>query len=448
MNSLFYSASRPRVSEVVASLFDLDRLSKADTDAQLLTLGAQLATGRFDEFALLVQQLDFRDISPDDRAYIANHIFSEFYESILANPETSSALAGAVLQLLVAFSPEAILAHKLKSVPPKQNTLIELDYEQNINSAVSGVVFFREFMFGPGTRKHEFGYRIQSALASQGWDVSLRPLQEIGHYSSPDRNDFALVDILAFAHMPPIDFIRNVLSNLKRSFRKIIIIEPDPWTGIFDEMLRSISDHVDYVWGFTADWSLLDEPSYRGKSVLFPNVGGLDHLDNLKLADLDWNGCTFNFTGSVQGYNLNRTYWILEAIRRDLPIEIKITKPGIDDGLDRDESLQLYAQSLASTHASLNMTTRKDGSQIITGRSAEVISLNRLLVQESCPAFHHYYVDGEHFLEFSGIEGLCTIIEFLRAHPRVAQRICLQGHRFYQEKYSCRKMVEHIQTLL
>lgn len=448
MSSLFYPASRPRVSEVIASLFDIDLLAKADTNAQLLTLGAQLATGKFDEFALLVQQLDFSDLSLDDRSYIANHLFSKFSGNILVNSGTSSALAGAVLQLLVAFSPEAILAHELTHEPQKQYTLTELDYERNINTSIRGVVFFREFMFGPGTRKHEFGYRIQSALASQGWDVSLLPLQKIGNYSSPCRSDFALVDIVAFAHMPPLDFICHVLSNLKRYFRKIIIIEPDPWTGIFDEMLQSISDHVDYVWGFTAGWGLLDKPCYRGKGILFPNVGGLDHLDNLKLADLDWNDCTFNFTGSVQGYNLNRTYWILEAIRRDLPIEIQVTSPEVDDGLDRDESLQLYAQSLASTHASLNMTTRKDGSRIITGRSAEVISLNRLLVQESCPAFHRYYVDGEHFLEFSGIEGLCTIIEFLRAHPRVAQRICLQGHRFYQERYSCRKMVEHVQTLL
>lgn len=448
MNSLLYPVSRPRISEVVTSSLDFDRLSKADTEAKLLTLGALLATGKFDEFVLLVQQLDFNDIPPDDKSYLANSIFTAFSGNILANSGVSSPLAEAILQLLIALSPEVILAHKLNYEPVEQHPLISLDYAQNINTSVSGVVFFREFMFGPGSRKHEFGYRIQSALASQGWNVSLLPLQEISPYSSSCRQDFALVDILTFAQMPPLEYIYNTLSHLKRYFRKIIIIEPDPWTGIYDEMLRAISDHVDYVWGFTADWGLLKDPGYKGKGMLFPNVGGFDHLDALKLADLDWSTCTFNFTGSVQGYNLNRTYWILEAIRRKLPIEIKVTHPGVDDGLDRESSLNLYAQSLASTHASLNMTTRKDGSRILTGRAAEVISLNRLLIQESCPAFQYYYVDGEHFLEFKDIEGLCTIVEFLRSHPRVAQKLCSQGHQFYQERYSCRKLVEHIQTLL
>ena len=81
-------------------------------------------------------------------------------------------------------------------------------------------------------------------------------------------------------------------------------------------------------------------------------------------------------------------------------------------------------------------------------RPTEILSLNRLLIQENCPAFHSYYVEGEHFLEFSDIEGLSNIIDFLRSHPKVAQKICENGHRFYLERYSCRKLVEHIQTLL
>jgi hypothetical protein len=341
-----------------------------------------------------------------------------------------------------------VLAHKLKCEPLKQNTLIELDYSRDIDSSVTGAVFFREFQFGPGSRKCEFGYRIQSSLASNGWDVPLLPLQELLLYSSSYQKDFVLIDILAFWQMPPLDYICRMLSQLKRYFRKVIIIEPDPWTGLYDDMLRAISDHVDYVWGFTSDWCLTKDPLYRQKSILFPNVGGFDHLDSLKLAALDWNTCSFNFTGSVQGYNLNRTYWILETIRRNQPVEIKVTNPGADDGLDCESSLHLYAQSLASTHASLNLSTRKDGSRILTGRAIEVISLNRLLIQERCPALQDYYVEGEHFIEFTDIEELCTVIEFLRAHPKVARKICSDGHQFYQERYSSRKLVEHIQTLI
>ncbi|MDD2541281.1 MAG: hypothetical protein PHH28_09615, partial [Desulfuromonadaceae bacterium] len=244
MNSLLYSVSRPRICEVVTSSLDFDGLSKADTEANLLTLGALLATGKFNEFAQLTQQLDFSNIPPDDRSYLANTIFTVFSDCILAKSEASSDISGAILQLLIALSPEVVLAHKLKCEPLKQNELIELDYAQNINASVTGNVFFREFQFGPGSRKCEFGYRIQSSLASNGWDVPLLPLQDLLHYSSPYQKDFVLIDILAFWQMPPLDYICRILSQLKRYFRKIIIIEPDPWTGLYDDMLRAVSDHI------------------------------------------------------------------------------------------------------------------------------------------------------------------------------------------------------------
>jgi spore maturation protein CgeB len=74
--------------------------------------------------------------------------------------------------------------------------------------------------------------------------------------------------------------------------------------------------------------------------------------------------------------------------------------------------------------------------------------LYSVLVQESCPVFHRYFVEGEHFLEFSDCKELATIIEFLRLHPKTAHAVCSQGHRFYKEKYSCKKLVEHFQTFL
>lgn len=147
-------------------------------------------------------------------------------------------------------------------------------------------------------------------------------------------------------------------------------------------------------------------------------------------------------------YNLNRIAWLLEFIHFDLPMELNITDPEVDDGLDPMYSQQVYAQKLAATHSAISLITRMDGSRPFTGRSFEVISLNRLLVQETCPAFHNYFEEGEHFLEFSDIDELSTIIEFLRSHPKMAQMVSFQGYQFYKERYSSKKLVEHIQTFL
>lgn len=448
VESLIYYVSKPVMSERIAASFDINSMAKANMEGKLLILGALLASEKFKEFSQLAEQLDFSAHSPEDRSHLAHCIFTTFSETLLANYATSSNHAAAISQLLIAISPDTIMAHTSSCDSARLQQLIELDYASQITPSIRGTVFSRETSFGPGSRKSEFGYRIQSSLASHEWNVSLLPLRELFSYSSPFQQDFVLVDVGAFWKLPPLDHLHDVLSYLKRHFRKIIIFEPDPWTGFYDELLRSIADRVDYIWGFTPDWDLTQELCYKDKSIMFPNVGGFEQLAPPHQHELDWNSCTFNFTGSVQGYNLNRVYWILEAIRLNLPIDVQITNPGVDDGLDCESSLQLYIQKLLSSHASLNLATRKDGSRMLTGRAVEVISLNRLLIQEYCPALRLYYVEGEHFLEFSDIEGLANTISFLKSHPNVARTICAQGYQFYLERYSCRKMVEHIQTLL
>lgn len=433
---------------MIASSFNIDSLSKTDMVEKLLILGALLKTERYNEFSLLVQKLDFSDNTPDERNFLVLCIFTTFSESLLTNYTTSSHIASALLQLFTVISPDAVLAHKTCSETVKQQELITLDYASVISPSVRGTVFSRENFFGPGSRKSEIGYRIQSSLASQNWDILLLPVMEILSYSSLATQDFVIVDVGIFWSLPHLDQRHDIIARLRLYFRKIIIFDPDPWTGLNDNILRSMADHIDYIWGFTPDWSLTKEPCFRGRSILFPNIGGFEYLTSPQNINLNWSKCTFNFTGSVQGFNLNRVYWILEAVRLNLPIEIIITNPGIDDGLDCEHSLLLYIQKLAASHASLNLATRRDGSRMLTGRAIEVISLNRLLLQEYCPALHQYYIEDEHFIEFKDIKGLTTCLEFLTTHPKIAQTICSQGHQFYQERYSCKKMVDHFQTLL
>jgi hypothetical protein len=450
MSRLRCSEAKPHFREAIISSVDMTALAGADTETKLLTAGAFFSAGKFAELAELLLLLDFNEMASDDRFFLPLCIFKEYYESYLEAPSgTRREVAGAVENLLVAICPEIMSAHTLlPGDGAGQRQPLDFAYATTVSPSVRGVVFFREFMFSQGSRKHEFGHRIQTALASQGWDVALLANPELLHYTTSSPLDFALVDTALFDLLPDPESRFNCFKRLRQYVKKIIVIEPDPWASPYDVLVREISSQVDYVWGFTSEWDILADPCCIDKGIFFPNVGGFDHLRQLKLAVCNWETCTFNFTGSVLSYNLNRAYWVLELLRRGMPVSTTITCPSVDDGLDRESSLQLYAHSLASTHAALNFTTRRDGSRIITGRSAEIISLNRLLIQESCPVFHDYYQNGEHFLEFGDIDGLCTVIDFLSTHPTVAQRICSQGYQFYQERYSSRKMVEHIQTLL
>lgn len=443
IDHFLYTISHPEIAQILSSSISVEAIKNADVETKLMSLGGLFSSGKLDECIQLASLLDFSDITVEDSSLFVLIVFNKFHEHGLADQRHANALK----HILTAICPRALLAHNRFKKPFSQAPLITLDYSPTISSSVSGAVFFSEFIFAPGSRKCEVGYRIQRAFTSQGWDVSLFTISEIRQYSSAVQKDFVIIDVFAF-HQMAYESICTVLSGLKRFFRKIIMVDTDVWAGRSDEMLRSISGHIDYVWGFTAEWCLVDEPKFKGRSILFPGFGGFDHLKSIIEATLDWNTCTFNFTGSVQSYNLNRISWLLEFIQRDLPVEIQITNPEIDDGLDPAYSQQMYAQEVAATHAAINLTTRTDGSRIVTGRSFEVISLNRLLIQESCPAFNRYFVEGEHFLEFSDIDELATIIEFLRSHPKTAHSLCSRGHRFYEDHYSCKKLVEHVQTLL
>lgn len=440
---LFYAVSNPRMAEVLSSSVTIDKVMASDVNTKLMGLGALFTSGKLDECIQLADQLDLSDIPDEEASLLVLIIFSKFYEHGTINHQNSDAFK----HLLTSICPKALQSHKKYKKPLSPQPLIQLDYSHMVNAHVSGVVFFSEFIFGPGSRKCEVGYRIQKALSSQGWDVSLSTVGDIWDYSDLTQKDFAIIDVFAFYQMPFED-ICAIISRLKRFFRKIIMVDTDVWAGRSDDMLRSIEGSIDYIWGFTADWCLVDEPAFKDRSIIFPNFGGFDHLDDIIGRATDWSSCTFNFTGSVQPYNINRISWLLDFCYRNLPVEIKITNPKADDGLDHASSQRLYAMEVASTNAAINLTTRTDGTRIVTGRSIEVISLNRLLIQESCPVFNRYFVEGEHFLEFCDTDELAVTIEFLRSHPQTAQMLCSQGYIFYKEKYSCKKLVQHFQTLL
>jgi len=162
----------------------------------------------------------------------------------------------------------------------------------------------------------------------------------------------------------------------------------------------------------------------------------------------DWSRCSFGFVGSIGIPNLPRVYWALESLSRKLPIGHVVTDPGRDDGMDQETSLRSYAKLLAASHVGVNYVKRLDGSRILTGRTLEIVSLKRLLLQETCPAMNPYFSEGEHYLEFSDIESLCTAVEFIGTHPKTAQLIARDGYDYYLQHYSCKKLVEHFQVLL
>lgn len=442
LDSFFYTTSRPQMANLILSSINIKNLKNADAETKLMSIGALLSSGKVDDCIKITEHLDFKEIEHEDRRFMVLMLFSSVFEHCVDNPS----LAAAMKHIMSAILPEDLLAHQNQKISVS-GSLVQLDYVKKLNQMIKGTIFFREFLFNPGSRKCEAGYRLQNALKSQGWDISLLHLEDVDKYSSAIKSDFAMIDTSALADLS-LDDAMETLSRLKRYFRKIIMVDVDIWAGTYNDKLRLLTDLVDYFWGFSTDWILADEPAFKGRIIQFPCLGGLDHLHQIIDENLDWDKCSFNFTGSVQGYSPNRMYWLLEFIGCNIPVDLCITSPSTDDGLEPLDSQRIYAEILAATHSAINLTTRRDGSRPPNGRAYEVISLKRLLVQEACPVFNSYFVKGEHFFEFSSIDELAAIVDFLKVHPKTAKTITANAYNFYKQNYSCRKLAEHFQVFL
>lgn len=422
--------------------------SKATIEDKILLICALMNSG--DEVGLedAINAMNFSELDARARTSLAFALFRVFCKKVGNQlvPAIDTGRYQYLQKILARISPANLLSHEL-GYQENSGGLVELDYDSRISKKVTGSVFFREFILGPGSRRHEMGHRIWTSLSSQGWTIDLHNLEGLMSYSAYGLKDVVFIDAFVF-NTYTADVLIQIFEGIRKKFSKVIIVELDSWAGTSDQSLQSCSELIDYIWGFNVNWRPANSETFKDRTIVFPALGGFDHISQWHLPAIDWDACSVNFTGSVMGYNFNRIYWILELFSRSIPVKIYLTEPSIDDGLGVEESLTNYAMLLASTNASVNFTTRPGGDRIMTGRSSEVISLARLLLQESCPVFNCYYVEGEHFFEFTNFEGLVSLIDFLKSHPKTAQLVCKNGHDFYLSRYSSRKLVQHLQTWL
>lgn len=443
---------KPAVARTILEEYRAEETPRYSFAQKLSISGALLAVGRINDYCHLIEQTDFSALLYNDRVTFADTLFRSL-QAYLCEDNVNETCVEALIHITRALLPSVMFPGQADDTHCDRLTdlkgPVQLNYASSINPDVNGIVFFRENVMGPGSRKHEFGLRIQKSLASQGWNVSLQSSEQLLGFSTTAIYDFVLIDIalLNIAGMPREQVV-DMLIKIRRNSLKIIVVEPDPWCPEHYKLFGDILDYVDFIWGFSTDWQLLREKKFSDKAILFPNVGGFDDLTALAGSLPDWNRCTFSFIGSIGIPNLHRMYWCLESLHRKLPIRYTITIPGRDDGMGREASLLNYATLLSASHVGINYVKRFDGTRILTGRTIELISLKRLLLQETCPAMKSYFVEGEHFLEFSDMNGLCNAIDFIRTHPKTAQVIAREGHEYYLRHYSCRKLVEHFQTCL
>jgi hypothetical protein len=118
------------------------------------------------------------------------------------------------------------------------------------------------------------------------------------------------------------------------------------------------------------------------------------------------------------------------------------------DGLSPSESYAGYMRRLADCGCALNFAMRPDLSLVITDRSFEAPLVGALLIQEQSADLDHFFVAGQHYLEFSSFSELRGIGDFLAANPAAAEQIRRDGNAFAQARYSDPVLIGYLDKIL
>jgi len=116
------------------------------------------------------------------------------------------------------------------------------------------------------------------------------------------------------------------------------------------------------------------------------------------------------FAGSINWTNISRLVWWVESLRRGLPIDFHLSRPG-----QRDSAA--YLGLIGEYALSVNLSTRVDNSRIMTGRTIESALAGSTLLEEANDDTAYFMRPYEHYLPFETLDGLAGHIDDLLGAP-------------------------------
>ena len=311
----------------------------------------------------------------------------------------------------------------------------------------------RETVFmRPDSRFNDLGPRITLAMNNYGWQAEFYGLNSSVDWWSAipaicrqKKSDVLLLeDGLMVGNALMKGLRAKMIAQLRQDnpSLKIVGYLLDSW--LKPTVFKETSALLDLVWDFSApSLSIWQDPTVAKKVICLPCPSA--------------NICTpkqpllshMLFAGSVKGWNWHRAFWLSAIDRLKIPIKHSLSTHS-PDGLSIMESYGLYMRRLADATCCFNLTMRPDIDHtcIVTGRSFETILSGSLLVQETTPDMHCFFVSGEHYLEFASLAELSSITQFITEHKEEAEEIRRCGNAFAREHYSEEKLVGYLDKAL
>ena len=210
--------------------------------------------------------------------------------------------------------------------------------------------------------------------------------------------------------------------------------------SIDEKNLIKVAPLLDAVWGTTSpSHQLWSHPALANKVLHLPIPhAGHETPPSQPLDASMW------LDESLTSY---RKFWLAAAQSFDLRIQKKEITPCLDV-LPPMERYELYRKKLAATQCCLRFAAHPARSSLVTDLSFETLLSGALLVQEAPSDLRHYFIPGEHYLEFFSLAELRAISNFITHNRQEAEEIRLSGHMFASKQYSDAKLIDHLDALL
>ena len=246
----------------------------------------------------------------------------------------------------------------------------------------------------------------------------------------------------------------GMLEQLRRNpALKVVGFISDAWGGRAQTMLAQVAAYLDGVWTVDSpSLPLWREPALANKVLHAPPPRQVNRF-RVREKEEPHRPLqpTLFFSGSIQGWNWPRAFWLAAMARERIPHRKEQSSSFFTAALPAEENhafYMRYMQRLAEATCCLNLTMRQSQECVVTARCFDIPLSGALLVQEATPDLSRYFVAGKHYLEFTSMADLKGVMRFIANNREEAESIRQRGHAFARERYSDERMIGYLDHLL
>jgi hypothetical protein len=332
-----------------------------------------------------------------------------------------------------------------KSISPREMAAFKLREYRGMAASVKKflVISRRHWWSEPGvSRLHELPQKLYQTLKAGGTEVQVIYTEDI---FDPSPIIWPL-DSIVVMDVQALDAITSIrlIGDLRKRGCKLIGLYADMHYAAMTEKEIEIVHNLDVIWAPSASPVQLINFHGDSKFTDFPLAVGLD--ENMRgmitTSKIYSPGQKAKFVGGIERNNIPRVVYFVDSKIDDFYSFDLSTH--LSDGRTAAEGYLDYLKRLSSNWTSINFSLRYSGAPAITGRVVESIAIGNLLVQEETPQLERWFTKGQHYLSFTGVDGLRSVLDSVYTDPRSFKDVAMEAKERYQACFSERACVEHL----